>query len=141
MLDQKQIHKILTEEFGLQHVSFDYANQHLYFIESKIFGEDFSKQVASERGNFLVFQDHSNTKEWERRKFIMIFNVLSEELGMYYLSCWGETFDNCTVNQDGKEWIEVLTENELRRIVAKTIHSVKMLENQLELDKIKDDFG
>lgn len=138
MISLQQIDKILTEEFGLRHVGFD-ADQHLYFIESKIFGEDFSKQVSSERGNFLVFQDHQN-KMWERRKFIMIFNVLSEELGMYYLNCWGETFDNSTVNQDGKEWLEVLTENELRRMVAKTIHSVKMIENQLELDKIKDDF-
>ena len=71
----------------------------------------------------------------------MIFNVLSEELGMYYLKCWGDTFDNCTVNQDGKEWLEVLTEEDLRDMISKLLYSVKMVENQIELDKIKDDFG
>lgn len=71
----------------------------------------------------------------------MIFNVLSEELGMYYLNCWGDTFDNCTVNQDGKEWLEVLTEKDLRDMISKLLYEVKMVENQIELDKIKDDFG
>ena len=86
MLKLEQVHKILTEEFGLRHVGLENSDQHLYFIESKLFGEDFSKQVESERGNFLVFQEESK-KMWTRRKFIMIFNVLSEELGMYFLNC------------------------------------------------------
>jgi hypothetical protein len=140
LLKLEQIHKILTEEFGLRHVGLENSDQHLYFIESKLFGEDFSKQVESERGNFLVFQEQSK-KMWTRRKFIMIFSVLSEELGMYYLNCWGDTFDNCTVNKDGKEWLEVLTEEDLRDMVSKLLYSVKMVENQIELDKIKEDFG
>lgn len=42
---------------------------------------------------------------------------------------------------EGQKWIDVLTENELRRMVAKTIHSVKMVENENELKKIESDFG
>ena len=64
-----------------------------------------------------------------------------EELGKYYLDCWGGTFDNCGTNSEGQKWIDILTENELRRMVANTIHSVKMVENENELKKIESDFG
>lgn len=117
-----------------------YADQHLYYIDSRIFAENQKEQLETERGNFLVFQGF-NAKIPKQDSFILIFNVLAEELGKYYLDCWGGTFDNCETNCEGQNWIDVLTENELRRMVAKTIHSVKMVENENELKKIESDFG
>lgn len=140
MLKFEQIHHILVDEYGLMYQKSQYADQHLYYIDSRIFAENQKEQLETERGNFLVFQGF-NAKIPKQDSFILIFNVLAEELGKYYLDCWGGTFDNCETNCEGQNWIDVLTENELRRMVAKTIHSVKMVENENELKKIESDFG
>lgn len=139
MLEFEQIHHILVDEYGLMYQKSEYADQHLYYIDSRIFAENQKEQLETERGNFLVFQRYNKTTKQD--SFILIFNELAEELGKYYLDCWGGTFDNCETNSEGQKWIEILTENELRRMVAKTIHSVKMVENENELRKIESDFG
>lgn len=140
MLKIEQIHHILVDEYGLLYQKSEYSDQHLYYIDSRIFAENQKEQLETERGNFLVFQGF-DSKTSKKESFILLFNVLAEELGKYYLDCWGGTFDNCEINSEGQKWIEVLTENELRKIVANTIHSVKMVENENELKKIESDFG
>lgn len=140
MLNFEQIHRILVDEYGLIYQKNEYADQHLYYIDSRIFAESQKEQLETERGNFLVFQG-LNPRNKKQESFILIFNELAEEIGKYYLDCWGGTFDNCETNSEGQKWIDILTENELRRIVAKTIHSVKMVENENELKKIESDFG
>ena len=129
-----------VDEYGLMYQKSEYSDQHLYYIDSRIFAENQKEQLETERGNFLVFQGF-NSKTPKKDSFILIFNVLAEELGKYYLDCWGGTFDNCETNSEGQNWIDVLTENELRKMVANTIHSVKMVENENELKKIESDFG
>ena len=140
MLKLEQIHRILVDEYGLMYQKSEYSDQHLYYIDSRIFAENQKLQLETERGNFLVYQG-AGSKTFKENSFILIFNELAEELGKYYLDCWGGTFDNCETNSEGQNWIDVLTENELRRIVGKTIHSVKMVENENELRKIESDFG
>lgn len=135
MLNQEQIHKILTEEYGMLYKKAKYDDQHLYFVESKLFGENGLDQLKSERGNFLVYQNRI-----EDKPFILIFNELAVEIGLYYLDCWGATFDNCEINRAGENWIDVLTESSLRKLAADTIYKVKMEENKKELEKVQDDF-
>lgn len=135
MLNQEQIHRILTEEYGMLCKKTKYDDQYLYFVESKLFGENGLDQIKSERGNFLVYQNRI-----EDKPFILIFNELAVEIGLYYLDCWGATFDNCEINRDGEKWIDVLTEDGLRKLAADTIYKVKMEENKKELEKVQDDF-
>lgn len=137
LLNQKQVHKILTEEYGLLYKKTEYSEQHLYFINSKIFAESVKEQLETERGNFLIYQEF---KSKLKENFILIFNQIEKEIGKYYLDCWGSSFDNCETNSDGENWIDILTENELRKMVSETLHKVKIVENQIELGKIQNDF-
>jgi hypothetical protein len=84
LLKFEQIHHILVDEYGLMYQKSEYSDQHLYYIDSRIFAENQKEQLETERGNFLVFQGF-NSKTPKKDSFILIFNVLAEELGKYYL--------------------------------------------------------
>ena len=69
MLKLEQIHRILVDEYGLMYQKSEYADQHLYYIDSRIFAENQKLQLETERGNFLVFQGF-NPKRPDRKSVV-----------------------------------------------------------------------